>query len=156
MWLFRPTFVSFLIVAFLSQGLHSKSLVDKPFRKSFTDLILIHCSDPEHRHPPMNLPESGEDIQLFVLVLKESVPRRVTQYSSNSSRSSLLKVLHTPEIDSCSCSSGTPFTLCIHHMNAPTPALNDDSKDDCCISCCKLSTSVAACSASGRGPRPVH
>ena len=74
MRLFRPIFVSFLIITFLSQGLHSKSLVDRPLRKSFSDLILIHCSDPEHRHPPMNLPESGEDIQSFVLVLKESAP----------------------------------------------------------------------------------
>ena len=74
MRLFRPTFVSFLIVTFLSQGLHSKSLVDRPLRKSFSDLILIHCSDPEHRHPPMKLPESDEDIQTFVLVLKESSP----------------------------------------------------------------------------------
>ena len=72
MWLFGPTFVSFLIITFLSQGLHSKSLVDRPLWKSFSDLTLIHCSDPEHRHPPMNLPESEEDIQTFVLVLKES------------------------------------------------------------------------------------
>ena len=72
MRLFRPTFVSFLIITFLSQGLHSKSLVDSPLRKSFSDLILIHCSDPEHRHPPMNLPESDEDIQTLILVLKES------------------------------------------------------------------------------------
>ena len=74
MRLFRPTFVSFLIITFLSQGLHSKSLVDRPLRKSFSDLILIHCSDPEHRHPPMNLPESGEDIQTSILVLKEAAP----------------------------------------------------------------------------------
>ena len=74
MRLFRPTFVSFLIITFLSQGLHSKSLVDKPLRKSFSDLTLIHCSDPEHRHPPMNLPESDEDIQSFVLFLKELPP----------------------------------------------------------------------------------
>ena len=74
MRLFRPTFVSFLIITFLSQGLHSKSLVDKPLRKSFSDLTLIHCSDPEHRHPPMNLPESGEDIQTLILLLKESAP----------------------------------------------------------------------------------
>ena len=74
MQLFRPTFVSFLIITFLSQGLHSKSLVDRPLRKSFSDLTLIHCSDPEHRHPPMNLPESGEDIQTLILVLKESAP----------------------------------------------------------------------------------
>ena len=72
MRLFRPTFVSFLIITFLSQGLHSKSLVDKPLRKSFSALTLFHCSDPEH--PPMNLPESGEDIQSLVLVLKESAP----------------------------------------------------------------------------------
>ena len=72
MRLFRTIFVSFLIITFLSQGLHSKSLVDKPLRNSFSDLI--HCSDPEHTHPPMNLPESGEDIQSFVLVLKESAP----------------------------------------------------------------------------------
>ena len=74
MRLFRLIYVSFLISTFLSQGLHSKSLVDRPLRKSFSDLTLIHCSDPEHRHPPMNLPESDEDIQTFVLVLKESVP----------------------------------------------------------------------------------
>ena len=74
MRLFRPTFVSFLIITFLSQGFHSKSLVDKLLRKSLSDLILIHFSDLEHRHPPMNLPESDEDIQTLILVLKESVP----------------------------------------------------------------------------------
>ena len=73
MRLIRLISVSFLIITFLSQGLHSKSLVDRPLRKSFSDLTLIHCSDPEHRHPPMNLPESDEDIQTLILVLKESV-----------------------------------------------------------------------------------
>ncbi len=76
----RQAFVSFLIIIFVFLGFFSQWVINRPVRKAFADLALIQCTDPEHSHPPMNTPESGEEIHTFNLINQESSPA-ILEYS---------------------------------------------------------------------------
>ena len=74
MFQIRRSLVPFLITTLLLQGFLPIAGNNRKILKNFVDEVLVHCSNPDHSHPPMIPSDGKKKAKVFYLTQQDPSP----------------------------------------------------------------------------------